>query len=67
MFKVEFKKDFGVIDFGKFKGEKWDDLKIDYLEYLISEECNTSEENKRIAKKVLENKKVLDGQLNFIK
>ena len=64
----EFKKeDLGLITFGKFKGFHWNAPCItdNYLQYIISEECNTSLENKEIAKKALLQNKICDGKLEM--
>jgi uncharacterized protein (DUF3820 family) len=37
------------IDFGKYAMSKWKDLPGDYLDYLVSDECHTPQENKRKA------------------
>ena len=62
-------KDFGPVSFGRFKGKKWQELPSKYLEYLISEDCNTSYFNKEKAKVVLNyknaNKGVMPGQLEM--
>jgi len=60
--KIFKRKDFGNITFGAHTGKKWDDLPINYLEYLISSKCNTSMKNKATAQLVLDNKDNLDGQ-----
>jgi len=60
--KVVDKKDFGSVDFGVYQRAAWSELRSNYLEYLISPECNTSQKNKDIAAAVLEGKKDLDGQ-----
>ena len=57
--------DYGVIDFGKYKGTEWIKLRSWYLEYLISADCLTAQPNKDKAKKCLELKKVLKGQLEL--
>ena len=54
--KVFNRKNFGNIDFGTHKGDPWNNLDLSYLE------CHTSEENKKIARQVLENKDNIDGQ-----
>lgn len=59
------KKDYGIIMFGKFKGDSWESLPNHYLEYLISDECNTSEVNKHIAKEVKKQKNLIKGQLQW--
>jgi hypothetical protein len=46
----ELDQDLGRIDFGKHNGTRWDRLPINYLWYLSSEDCLTSDENKRKAK-----------------
>lgn len=56
------RKEFGNINFGSFRGTNWNELKLTYLDYLISSECNTSIANKNIARLVLENKNNLNGQ-----
>jgi len=66
MNKVMEKKNFGKINFGTYKGKEWNDLPKDYLQYLISDECRTSEKNKNIAKQVLSQYDIVDGQLSFI-
>jgi len=54
---------YGIIDFGtKFKGKKWNEVPKHWLEYIISDECYTTEENKNIAKKILINWSVCKGQ-----
>ena len=57
------RKDFGVIDIGIYAGKSWEDLPINYLEYLISEECNTNKINKEKAKQELKQRKIADGQI----
>ena len=57
--------DYGVIDFGKYKGTEWIKLRSWYLEYLINDDCHTPQVNKDKAKKCLELKKVLKGQLEL--
>jgi len=54
--------DHGHIDFGRYKGSLWSDILIDYLEYIISDECHTSQENKNIAKLELNNRNNIEGQ-----
>ena len=60
------KKDFGKIKFGNtYKGFKWDDPKVatHWLEWVVGEDCMTSEENKEIARQVLRQRKICDGQI----
>jgi len=56
------KVDYGVIYFGVHRHKKWNDLPIDYLEWLLTDECNTSKENKETAYKVLKQKRDHEGQ-----
>ena len=56
------RKNNGVIHFGKFKGRRWDTLDIEYLEFIVSDKCYTSEENKDKAREELNNKNDLDKQ-----
>ena len=58
-------KDFGLLDFGVNKGQKWSEQHRHYLEYLISDECLTSESNKEIARQVLRQKNIIKGQLEL--
>ena len=58
-------KDFGIINFGVNKGQKWNEQHRHYLEYLISDECMTSEANKEIARQVLKQKNLIKGQLEM--
>ena len=60
------KIDNGVIGFGRFKGQKWSDVNRHYLEYLITPECLTREENKIIAKQELSQRDVCEGQTIFL-
>ena len=59
------KVDYGVITFGRFKDKKWSSVKRDYLEYLITDECLTNQENKDIAKKELAQRDICDGQITL--
>ena len=63
--KVFEKIDFGIINFGNFKNKKWSEVPKKYIEYLISDECLTSEFNKNIAKQELKQRDVLDGQIEM--
>lgn len=60
------KKDYGKITFGRFEGMRWDKLRKDYLEYLISDDCNTLPERKEIARLELEQRRVCENQLELI-
>lgn len=60
------KKEFGKIDFGNiYKGKKWTDKEVSshWLEYVASDKCFTSEENKEIARAVLQQRGICDGQI----
>lgn len=57
--------DLGVVPFGRFKGMKWSALNEDYLRYLISDECNTSTENKCLARRELDQRIAIDGQIRM--
>ena len=61
---MAFKKvDYGIVNFGQYKGlKKWSEIPKHYLEYIISEECLTPEANKEIAKQELKQRDILDGQ-----
>lgn len=52
----------GKIRFGKFNGDDWMQLSDDYLQFLISDKCYTSAENKAKARKVIKEKKKIPGQ-----
>lgn len=65
MVKIFHKTDFGIIGFGTFAGKKWSEIPKHYLEYLISEECLTNMNNKEIARKELQQRDVLDGQVEM--
>lgn len=41
----------GRVGFGQYALSKWRDLPDDYLRYLISDKCKTTEENKAKARK----------------
>lgn len=56
------KQDYGIVKFGVYTGRKWSDVPKHYLEYIITPECLTREENKEIAKKELSQRDVVDGQ-----
>lgn len=60
---IEKKKDYGKIDFGKHEGKNWNDLPLDYLQYLVKDECYTSDHNKEIAQKILDQYNVIDNQV----
>ena len=60
------KKDFGEISFGKFAGQKWSEVPVHYLEFLISDECYTSKENKEIAKQELHQRETINGQILLV-
>jgi hypothetical protein len=61
MKEVEF-EDFGDIPFGKFKGTEWMKLDADYLEFLCKAECKIDERFKKIARRVIMQKKDCVGQ-----
>jgi hypothetical protein len=61
-------KDYGIINFGTtYKGLKWNDPKvpIDWIEYVISDDCRTTTENKEIARKELKQRRIVQGQLEL--
>jgi hypothetical protein len=64
---TEFKhKDLGVINFGTtYKGKRWSDVPVDWLEYVAGPDCRTTEENKEIARQELAQRKIVDGQLEM--
>ncbi len=64
--EIEKKSNYDKINFGLFKGKNWNDLPTHYLEYLVSDKCMTYQSNKDIAKKVLQNKKIIDGQIKLL-
>ena len=56
------KADHGTIYFGKkFNGFKWNDKRVtkDWLEWVLTDECLTTAENKNKAKKELLNRPIL--------
>ena len=55
----------GNVGFGKFALSRWSDLPEDYLEYLVTDECLTSEENKNKARKELRNRLIQPGQMKL--
>ncbi len=57
--------DFGKIRFGRFKGRNWIQAPTFWLEYLLKEECKTSQFNKDIAKRVLQHKKQMKRNEDF--
>lgn len=66
--KVFKKQDYGTINFGStYYGRNWNDPKVDknWLEYVVSDKCLASKENKEIARKVLIQKRVVDGQIEM--
>ena len=63
--KVFTKTDFGIINFGRFKGKNWSDVPKEYLEYLLKDECLTSEFNKNIASQEIKQRGVLEGQIEM--
>lgn len=64
---IEKKIDYGGIDFGVHAGKNWNELDRDYLQYLISDKCWTSEVNKETAQKVLDQYDLKDGQFPLFK
>ena len=58
-------EDYGIINFGVYKGNRYESLPIDYLKYLISDECKTTKKNKETAKKVLLSKHDIPGQIKL--
>jgi hypothetical protein len=66
--KPVIKVDHGTIYFGKrFKGYKWNDPRVskEWLEYVISDECLTTEENKQKARDELKNRSCPDNQMEW--
>jgi uncharacterized protein (DUF3820 family) len=64
--EVEERKEIqGIVGFGKFAMSKWKDLPKEYLEFIASNECYTSNVNKEKAKLELNERKKVPGQLNF--
>lgn len=63
----EFKhEDFGNVKFGTtYLGKAWMNIPEDWLKYVMSDDCRTEEKNKIMAGKVLEQKKICHGQLEF--
>ena len=55
----------GNVGFGKFAMSKWRDLPENYLEYLVSDECLTNDENKAKARKELRNRLIQPGQMKL--
>lgn len=67
MAEPDFKPDeLGIIDFGVHEGKLWSSLSKDYLEYLISPDCNTMPERKEKARKELSNRKFAPGQISLL-
>ena len=56
------RKDLGTCGLKKYDGVKWCEMPEWYLEYLITDECNTSENNKMIARQELHQRRICDGQ-----
>ena len=56
------KTDYGIVNFGIFKGKKWSELPKNYLEWIQKPECLTPQENKDIAKKEYSQRDICDGQ-----
>lgn len=50
------------LGFGKYALSKWKDMEDEYLEFLVSNECRTSEENKRLARIEIERRWNKGGQ-----
>lgn len=63
--KIFVKTDYGLIPFGKFKGTFWKDVPKDYLQFIITDDCYTNEDNKATAKKELAQRDVLNGQIEM--
>lgn len=62
--EVRFQK-FGKVGFGKFKNKYWVDIDPDYLQWLLTDECQTSPENKATARAVLKQKGLISGQFEW--
>lgn len=65
MESVDHVKNNGVINFGKMAGKRWSEMRDDYLDFILSEKCYTSRENKEIAKQEKNNRKIIDGQIRM--
>lgn len=61
------KKDQGVVQFGIHQGKRWCDVPLKYIEFLISDECYTPEDNKRIARIEKQQRRILKGQMEWWK
>lgn len=60
--------DYGTINFGvRFKGKKWSEVPTDWLKYVMTDDCWTTDENKATAKKVLGQANLIKGQLEMFK
>jgi len=57
------RRDLGVIDFGRYQGVPWSRVPSSYLRFLISPDCNTTVERKRLARFELEQRRITDGQM----
>ncbi len=61
-------QDYGTINFGNIhNGKKWNDpsVTIKWLEYIVSDDCNTLDINKEIARKELQQRRLCQGQGEF--
>jgi len=62
------KKDYGMIKFGIFAyKKKWSQVRRGWLEFVVSDDCNTDIKNKEIAQKELEQRRICEGQLDLLK
>jgi hypothetical protein len=63
---IEKREDLGYCGFGKYAMTKWKDLPREYIEFIASDKCHTSDYNKEKARKELQNREKTDGQINFL-
>jgi hypothetical protein len=58
----------GIIDIGDiYRGKRWDDpdIKISWLEYVVSDDCLTSESNKEKARIMLQQRRYHEDQMGL--
>jgi hypothetical protein len=58
-------QDLGIIYFGIHKGKQWNELPMEYLDFLASEKCTIKEELKNLARKAMANRKIIKDQLKI--
>ena len=60
------REELGIVGFGTHAGKKWSKMPVEWLKWVISDNCLTGDKNKEIARKELQQRSFMDGQMEML-